>query len=82
CALSPATWPRYAARLAGWLRPGGVLAVLFMQSGKHDAPPFDCAEPAMRALFAPPAWLWPDALVPSVPHPAGFAELPVLLRRV
>ncbi len=82
CALPPATWSRYAARLAGWLRPGGVLAVLFMQSGKHDGPPFHCAEPAMRALFAAPAWAWPDTPAPPIPHPAGFTELPVLLRRI
>ena len=33
CALEPPLWPAYEARLASWLRPGGVLLALFMQTG-------------------------------------------------
>lgn len=82
CALPPATWPEYAARLRAWLRPDGVLAILFMQSGRADAPPFDCPLPAMRELFPAPAWAWPEALPPPVDHPSLFIEQPALLRRL
>ncbi|MDE2581346.1 MAG: methyltransferase domain-containing protein [Rhodospirillales bacterium] len=81
CALPPALWPDYAARLAAWLRPGGALFVLFMQTGQPGGPPFDCALPAMRRLFGPDRWTWPEALPPPVPHPSLRAEQPALLRR-
>jgi methyl halide transferase len=82
CALPPALWPNYARRLHRWLRPSGVLFVLFMQSGKTDGPPFHCDLDAMRRLFGPPAWAWPDALRPLVAHPSvGLGEQPAILRR-
>jgi hypothetical protein len=71
------------ARLHQWLRPGGALFVLFMQIGKDGGPPFDCALPAMRALFDAARWTWPDTMSEEVPHPSGIgSEQPaVLLRR-
>ncbi len=33
CALPPAILPDYATRLHRWLRPGGTLFILFMQTG-------------------------------------------------
>lgn len=42
CALPPVLWDDYATRLAGWLRPGGVLAALFLQTGREGGPPFHC----------------------------------------
>ncbi len=42
CALDPSKWTRYEELLASWLKPGGKLYALFMQSGKNDGPPFSC----------------------------------------
>ncbi|MGH7041046.1 MAG: methyltransferase domain-containing protein [Acetobacteraceae bacterium] len=82
CALPPGLWPDYAARLAAWLRPGGGLFVLFMQTGQPGGPPFDCGLAAMRRLFDPARWGWPDTLPPAVPHPSlRGEEQPVVLRR-
>ncbi len=52
CALPPALLADYEQRLADWLRPGGHLFVLFMQTGQPGGPPFDCPLTDMRALFA------------------------------
>ena len=79
CALPPALWPAYETQLRRWLRPGGRLLVLFMQTGRDGGPPFDCPIPAMRALFS--AWTWPDALTDPVPHGLGTLEQPVVLVR-
>ncbi len=77
CALPPELWPAYEAQLRRWLRPGGRLFILFMQTGREGGPPFDCPIPAMRALFA--AWTWPEALTAApVAHAVG-TEQPVVL---
>ncbi len=82
CALPPAMWSSYAARLHAWLHPGGVLAILFMQTGRWGGPPYDCGLDAMRALFRAEAWVWPEVLPPPAPHPSLYTEQPaVLLRR-
>jgi SAM-dependent methyltransferase len=39
CALAPSTWQDYAQRLHRWLRPGGRLFALFMQTGYPGGPP-------------------------------------------
>lgn len=79
CALPPTSWPAYEARLRAWLRPGGRLFVLFMQTGREGGPPFDCPVPAMRNLFAD--WVWPGALPDRVPHPFAGVEQPAVLAR-
>jgi SAM-dependent methyltransferase len=81
CALPPAAWPRYTAGLHRWLRPGGVLAVLFMQTGREGGPPWHCDLDRMRALFPAVEWQWPETLAPLLPHPVGIAEQPALLTR-
>ena len=82
CALPPKLWPDYTARLHGWLRPGGHLFILFMQTGKPDGPPFHCDVVAMRRLFDAERWDWPDSLPAIMPHPSGVgAEQPAVLRR-
>jgi SAM-dependent methyltransferase len=88
CALYPDQWRRYADRLADWLRPGGALFALFMQSpregartGSIEGPPYHCDINAMRALFPGDRWDWPKPPYPLVPHPAGIAELAVVLTR-
>lgn len=79
CALPPDLWPAYEAQLRRWLRPGGRLFILFMQTGREGGPPFDCPIPVMRSLFA--AWRWPDVLANGLPHGLGTVEQPVILTR-
>lgn len=83
CALAPAEWPRYEAQLFGWLRPDGVLCSLFMQTGREGGPPWHCALPDMRALFADTRWRWPATEdLAQVPHPDRQQfELAVALTR-
>ena len=81
CALDPADWREYARRLAGWLVPGGRLFALFMQTGKESGPPYHCALPAMRELFAEADWLWPPSHPFEIPHPTGFSEFACVLTR-
>lgn len=82
CALPPALWPNYVRRLHRWLRPDGRLFVLFMQSDRPSGPPFHCDLTAMRHLFAPPAWHWPEALPDQIDHPSGLKEQPAILQRI
>ena len=80
CALPPSLWPDYVARLHGWLKPGGRLFVLFMQTGQPGGPPFHCDVATMRRLFAADSWEWPDHLGEPVLHESGRREQPVVLR--
>jgi methyl halide transferase len=80
CALPPPIWPAYVAQLHGWLRPGGALFLLAMQTGREGGPPYDCPLDAMRTLFAD-GWEWPDVLQPLVPHSLAQGEIPIVLRR-
>ena len=83
CALPPSLLPQYEARLANWLRPGGALFVLFMQTARETGPPFNCPIPRMRELFAPPRWIWPLSLPDPVKHPSGVGdEQPAVLRQL
>ncbi|MCB1801878.1 MAG: methyltransferase domain-containing protein [Gammaproteobacteria bacterium] len=81
CAIDPAHWSDYERRLADWLRPGGQLFGLFMQTGRDGGPPFDCPMPGMRRLFDDARWRWPDSAVFDVPHPNGFSEKGVVITR-
>jgi hypothetical protein len=81
CALPPALWPEYAARLHRWLVPDGRYFVLFMQTGSAGGPPFDCPLPAMRGLFPDTLWEWPSGKSESIAHPSGRSEVPAVLRR-
>ncbi len=81
CALEPGNWRAYADALAGWLRPGGELFALFMQTARAGGPPWHCDPIAMHRLFRAPAWHWLDVPARTVPHPAGFHERPAVLRR-
>lgn len=81
CALDPAQWQTYAQRLANWLLPGGKLFALFMQTQREGGPPFHCALPQMRELFADDQWCWPDQAQCRVDHPNGLHELAFVLTR-
>jgi len=81
CALPPSLHADYETRLTRWLRPGGSLFALFMQTGQEGGPPFDCPIPRMRELFAPERWRWPSSLPPRIVHPKLREEQPAILRR-
>lgn len=79
CALPPSLWISYEAQLRRWLRPGGRLFILFMQTEREGGPPFDCPMPAMRQLFA--SWGWPETVAKGLPHSLGTVEQPAVLTR-
>ena len=81
CALDPGHWAAYEAQLHRWLRPGGGLFALFMQTGKEGGPPFHCALPDMRTLFPEGRWHWEGQPHKEVPHPNGLFEYATLLTR-
>ncbi len=88
CALHPDHWVAYAKRLADWLAVGGTLVLLAMQvererrrEGFVEGPPYHCDINAMRALFPSSRWAWPRPPYERRTHPAGFAELQLLLER-
>jgi methyl halide transferase len=88
CALHPDHWSAYALQLHAWLRPGGRLYAMFMQTdrdgaahGRIEGPPYHCDINAMRALFPSQHWQWPKPPYERVPHPMGMAELAVILER-
>ena len=88
CALYPDQWRGYADQLHRWLAPGGKLFALFVQfqrpgaaAGAIEGPPYHCDINAMRALFPAPRWSWPKPPYPRTSHPAGLAELAVVVER-
>ena len=88
CALYPDRWRDYADQLYRWIAPGGRLFALFAQVPRPDAaegavqgPPYHCDINAMRALFPEPRWKWEKPPYPRTTHPAGLAELAVVLER-
>ncbi|MEO5344469.1 MAG: TPMT family class I SAM-dependent methyltransferase [Gammaproteobacteria bacterium SHHR-1] len=82
CALAPEHWADYAQRLHRWLRPGGRLYALFMQTGQEVGPPFHCDLGQMRRLFAGPAWRWPTAEALELHRANGNCELGYALEAV
>jgi methyl halide transferase len=81
CALHPSSWAAYETQLHRWLRPGGSLLALFMQTGRDGGPPFDSPFPQMRHLFTEARWKWLGEPPKSWPHPSGLHELAAQLRR-
>lgn len=81
CALPEDAWPGYAARLHAWLRPGGRLYALFMQTGQAGGPPRHCDLLQMRRIFDEERWHWPETEPMFVPHRNGRFELGYMLTR-
>jgi len=82
CAIRPEQREAYEKQLYAWLKPGGRLLALFMQTGAEGGPPFHCAVEDMQHLFPASRWKWPDAEAQSVPHSNGRFELGYQLIRV
>ena len=81
CALPPERWPSYARRLHAWIRPGGVLFALFMQTGQPGGPPFHCDLSAMAELFPARDWHWLDDQPQHAAHGDAREELGYRLER-
>lgn len=83
CAIDPVMRSDYAERLWAWLKPGGKLYALFMQTGQAGGPPFHCELADMRALFPAERWRWPEESATRIPRPGReeLHELGVLLMR-
>lgn len=75
CAIQPAARVAYEQRLYSWLREGGMLFALFMQTGVSGGPPFHCDVTHMQALFHAKRWQWPPCEAMTVPHHGGKFEL-------
>ena len=84
CAIHPRDRERYEAMAYESLRPGGRLLALFMQKHERGGPPYGCELDAMRVLFPPERWGWPEeATFERFPHPSmgEQAEIGVVLTR-
>jgi trans-aconitate methyltransferase len=82
CALNPEHWLQYEQQLSVWLKPGGQLAALFMQTNKEGGPPFHCEWSVMQDLFKTDRWQWPNTEPLHSVHPSGIHELGVRLTRI
>jgi SAM-dependent methyltransferase len=85
CAIPPRLRETYEQTVFQWLRPGGSLLALFMQKDEPGGPPYGCSLDAMRILFPPSRWQWPDdAHWTAFPHPSlnDKAELAGHLTRI
>lgn len=74
CALDPAHQRDYASQLRAWLKPGGRLFALFMQTGREGGPPYHCGLDDMRDLFPETLWRWDSQAPKEVPHSPGLFE--------
>jgi SAM-dependent methyltransferase len=82
CALPRAHWPRWAARVAEVLHPGGRLAGFFFWSEARGGPPFGLTAGDLEALLAPAFERIADApVVDSLPVFAGRERWQVWQRR-
>lgn len=82
CALNPHLRSRYEAQVHQWLKPGGKLLILFMQTGVWGGPPYDCPMEAMRAIFPEDRWEWPHSEAFASEHTNGKVELGYILTRI
>lgn len=80
CAIDPSQWETYQQLLSCWLRPGGSLFAMFMQTDRPEGPPFACHPTTMQKLFSSPIWNWASE-PEKVSHPAGMHELGCILTR-
>jgi len=82
CALPRAHWPRWAARIAEVIRPGGRLAGFFFWSDDERGPPFGLKSGELEALLSPAFDRIEDAPVAdSIPVFAGGERWQVWRRR-
>lgn len=80
CALEPMNWERYVSQLYSWLKPGGTIYAMFMQTKSTSGPPFHCDLTHMQELFGEDHWIW-ETVSSAVDHPSGLHEIPCVLKR-
>lgn len=83
CAISPGLRGDYEEAVHAWLKPGGRLLALFMQKDEWGGPPYACPPAAMRSLFSPARWRWPETEPVRFDHPSlqDVHELGLVLTR-
>lgn len=81
CAITPEQRTAHEQKLHHWLRPGGMLCALFMQTGAEGGPPFHCGLLSMHRLFEEQRWQWPQREPLFSPHSNGRFELGYALAR-
>lgn len=85
CALPRRLWPRWAARVAELLRPGGELAGFFYFDDNERGPPFGVSRERLAELLHEDFVLVEDEAVPeseSIPVFAGKERWQVWRRRI
>ena len=80
CALDPVYWEQYEKQLYGWLKPGGFLLALWMQTFSQGGPPYHCDPGSLKQLFPPVRWNWSEQ-IETVEHPSGRHEAAYVLTR-
>lgn len=82
-ALPPRLRGEYEQAAFEQLKPGGNLLALFMQKEEPGGPPYGCPIEAMRELFGPDRWQWPEEELRAYPHPGleEKAEIAAVLTR-
>lgn len=83
CAINTEQREAYEQTVYQWLKPGGQLLALFMQTEtSSSAPPFHCDIEEMKQLFHEDRWVWPAGTLTPHEHPRGnIFELAVRLKR-
>jgi hypothetical protein len=82
CAMPRAMWPQVAARWAGLLPPGGLLAGFFFFDDVAKGPPFGIARQQLDALLSPAfECLADEAVSDSLPVFAGKERWMIWRRR-
>lgn len=80
CALDPELWSQYEQQLHSWLKPGGKIYALWMQTHKEGGPPYHCDISDVKTLFSDSRWKW-SKQENQVEHPTGIFELAYVLEK-
>lgn len=82
CALQPHQRENYEQQLFRWLKKGGSLMLLAMQTGSLGGPPFHVGLLSAHQIFDESRWLWPQTPPVLIPRPKGIRfELAFILQR-
>ena len=81
CALNPDFWEQYEKQLYRWLKPGGVILALWMQTFAEGGPPYHCDPDSLKQLFMSSRWEWSEQ-IETVDHPSGRHEVAYVLRKL
>jgi len=82
CALNPDQWSAYENKLHQWIKSGGKVFALFMQTHRSGGPPFHCDMGEMEQLFPDGRWNWNSRSGDRISHPSGWEELAFILEKI